>query len=308
MKKIIKIEEVNEIDHVIYMDTDSIYFSMLPMFAIEGLNTDEEKKKSCIKNLTEISDRINAFYKVAIVRMFNTTDNRIKIAADVVAKAAFWLVKKRYAMQKVYDMELHKDIDKMEVKGLDVVRSSFPKKFRSFMEQILKNILTNVQKKEMDLFILAFKKQIKDFDIEDVAKNTSVKFKSSETAKQKIDFNPKSREPFHFIKGSTAQCKASLAYNDMLKKHGCKETEPIMHGAKIKWVYLKNNSFGLDGLAFKDDGKDPKVIMDMINTYADRNQIWDKELMKKLTAFYEALGWEIFREEQETIDNFFDFS
>ena len=307
MKKILKIEEIPHDDYIIYVDTDSVYINMLPMFAIEGINTDEEKKNSCIKNLTEISDRINAFYKVSMVRMFNSTDNRIKIAADVVAKACFWLVKKRYAMQKVYDMELQKDIDKMEVKGLDVVRSSFPKKFRSFMEQILKNILANVQKKEMDLFILEFKKQIKDFNIEDVAKNTSVKFKSSETAEQKIDFNPKTREPFHFVKGTTAQCKATLAYNDMLKHFKCKEVEPVMSGAKIKWVYLKDNSFGLDGLAFKDDGKDPKVIMDMINMYADRNQIWEKELVKKLTAFYAALGWEIFREEQITIDAFFNF-
>jgi hypothetical protein len=98
-----------------------------------------------------------------------------------------------------------------------------------------------------------------------------------------------------------------LAYNDLLKHHNWRDTEPILHGAKIKWVYLKENSFNLDGLAFKDDGKDPKFIMDMINTYADRNQIWEKELVKKLTAFYEAMSWEIFREEQATIDTFFSF-
>jgi len=92
-----------------------------------------------------------------------------------------------------------------------------------------------------------------------------------------------------------------------LKQFKLKETEPILSGGKIKWVYLKDNSFGLDGLAFKDDGKDPKMVMDLINTYADRNQIWEKELMKKLTAFYSALGWEIFREEQIDIDTFFSF-
>lgn len=307
MKKIIKIEEVTHEDYVVYVDTDSVYVKMEPLFSIDGSTSDEEKKNSTKENLTEISNKINEFYKVAMVRMFNSTDNRIKIAPDVVAKAAFWIKKKKYAMQKVYDMELGKDIDKLEVKGLDVVRSSFPKKFRGFMETLLQHILNNTPKKEVDTFVLDFKKQIKDFEIQDVAKNTSVKFVSGEDAKQKIDFNPKGREPFHFIRGSTAQCKATLAYNDMLKHFKCKETEPVFSGGKIKWVYLKDNSFGLDGLAFKDDGKDPKVIMDIINTYADRNQIWEKELVKKLTAFYEALNWEIFREEQATIDSFFDF-
>jgi DNA polymerase elongation subunit (family B) len=296
--------ETTDKDYVIYIDTDSLYLDINALAKHRGIT---DIKPFAIETIAKISDDLNAFYKISMVRMFNSTDNRIRIAADVVAKAAFWLVKKRYAMQKVYDMELLKDIDKMEVKGLDVVRSSFPKKFRGFMEQVLKNILNNVEKTEMDLFVLDFKKKIKDFDIQDVAKNTSVKFKSGEQAKTKIDFNPKSRELFHFIKGSPAQCKASLAYNDMLKKFGCKETEPIMHGAKIKWVYLKDNAFGLDGLAFKDDGKDPDVVMNFINSYADRNKIWDKELMTKLIDFYAALNWEIFREEQIAIDAFFSF-
>ncbi len=291
-------------DYVIYIDTDSLY---LDIFSLAKHEKIDDIKPFAIKTIGEVSDDLNKFYKVSMLRMFNSTDNRIKIASDVVASSAFWIKKKKYAMHKVYDMELGKDIDKVEVKGLDVVRSSFPKKFRSFMEDILIHILKNTDKKEVDKFVLDFKKKIKTFDIEDVAKNTSVKFVSSENAKEKIDFNPKSREPFHFIKGTTAQCKATLAYNDMLKHFDCKEVEPIMSGAKIKWVYLKENSFGLDGLAFKDDGKDPKFIMDFINTYADRNQIWEKELVKKLTAFYKARNWEIFREEQESIDAFFSF-
>ena len=124
---------------------------------------------------------------------------------------------------------------------------------------------------------------------------------------EKINFDPKDRESFHFVKGTTAQCKATLAYNDMLKVYKCKETEPIMSGSKIKWVYLKDNPFGLDGLAFKDDGRDPKVIMDFIITYANRTRIWDAELQTKLADFYKALNWEIFSEDQASIDTFFSF-
>ena len=93
----------------------------------------------------------------------------------------------------------------------------------------------------------------------------------------------------------------------MLKKYNIKDTEPIMSGGKIKWVYLKDNQFGLDGLAFKDDGKDPKIVMDFINQYVDRNKIWDAELEKKLKDFYAALKWDMYSVDAEAIDAFFSF-
>lgn len=208
-------------------------------------------------------------------------------------------------MLKVYNSELSKDTDDLEIKGLDAVRSSYPKKFRDFMKDFLLKVLKEPDKEKMDKLILDFKASMKTFNIEDIAKNTSVRFISNTEAK--INFNPKDRTPFHFIKGSTAQCKATLAYNDMLKVFDCKETEPVFSGAKIKWVYLKDNQYGLDGLAFKDDGRDPKKIMDFITTYADRNRIWEAELQSKLEDFYSALKWDIFTENQAVIDEFFSF-
>jgi hypothetical protein len=240
-----------------------------------------------------------------MVRMFNSTDNRIKIAADVVAQSAFWVVKKRYAMRKVYNMEESKDVDEIEIKGLDVVRSSYPKKFRDFMKGILTDILQGTPNKIVNAKIVTFKDTMKDFELEDIAKNTSVKFISNTEAK--INFDPKHREPFNFEGGSTAQCKAALAYNDMLRKYELNDTEPILHGGKIKWVYLKENPFGLSGIAFKDDGKDPKVIMDFIHKYIHRTKIWDAELEGKLTDFYTAMRWDMYSENNATIEQFFSF-
>ncbi len=173
------------------------------------------------------------------------------------------------------------------------------------MSSVLEDILRGTSNKDLNKKILDFKATMKEFNIEDIAKNTSVRFMSQTDSK--VDFNPKSRELFRFVTGSPAQCKAALAYNDMLKKHNIKDTEPIMSGGKIKWVYLKDNQFGLDGLAFKDDGKDPKIVMDFINTYVDRNKIWDAELEKKLKDFYAALKWDMYSVDSEAIDEFFSF-
>jgi hypothetical protein len=265
----------------------------------------KDVKPFAIQTIGTVSDELNDFYKVMMVRMFNSTDNRIKIAADVVAQSAFWVVKKRYAMRKVYNMEESKDVDEIEIKGLDVVRSSYPKKFRDFMKGILTDILQGTPNKIVNAKIVTFKDTMKDFELEDIAKNTSVKFISNTEAK--INFDPKHREPFNFEGGSTAQCKAALAYNDMLRKYELNDTEPILHGGKIKWVYLKENPFGLSGIAFKDDGKDPKVIMDFIHKYIHRTKIWDAELEGKLTDFYTAMRWDMYSENNATIEQFFSF-
>lgn len=289
-------------DYVIYIDTDSLYLDVNSVALHEKV---ADIKPFAVKTIGAVSDELNAFYTVMVPRMFNSTDNRIKIAADVVAQSAFWIVKKRYAMWKVYNMEESKDVDDIEVKGLDVVRSSYPKRFRDFMKSVLTDILKGTDNKTLNKKVVEFKKTMKDFNLEDVAKNTSVRFISNTEAK--TNFDPSHRDPFCFIGGSTAQCKASLAYNDMLKKHELPDTEPIMSGGKIKWVYLRDNPFGLNGLAFKDDGKDPAIIMDFITTYIDRTAIWNTELEKKLVAFYKALRWEIYSEEQDTIDQFLVF-
>ena len=289
-------------DYVIYIDTDSLYLDIKSLVDHEKV---QDIKPFAIQTIGTVSDELNDFYKVMMVRMFNSTDNRIKIAADVVAQSAFWVVKKRYAMRKVYNMEESRDIDEIEIKGLDVVRSSYPKKFRDFMKGILTDILQGTPNKIVNAKIVTFKDTMKDFELEDIAKNTSVKFISNTEAK--INFDPKHREPFNFEGGSTAQCKAALAYNDMLRKYELNDTEPILHGGKIKWVYLKENPFGLSGIAFKDDGKDPKVIMDFIHKYIHRTKIWDAELEGKLTDFYTAMRWDMYSENNATIEQFFSF-
>ena len=290
------------VDYIIAMDTDSLYINLQPLIEVEK---PVDKKSFSVSTIREISDNLNALYGVMLPRMFNSELNRIVIAADVVASAALWTSKKHYAMLKVYNMELSKDTDDLEVKGLDVVRSSYPKKFREFMSQVLMDLLRSTNKKDLDAKILEFKSTMKTFALEDVAKNTSVKFVSN--TEEKTNFDPRGRDPFNFIKGSTAQTKAALAYNDMLKKYELKETEPIMSGGKIKWAYLKDNPLGLDGLAFKDDGKDPKIIMDFITKYIDRDKIWEKELQSKLEDFYAAVKWDIFSVDGAKIDEFFSF-
>jgi DNA polymerase elongation subunit (family B) len=302
--------ETEGVDYVIYVDTDSNYSTALPLAKKMGIdeNDFEALKKFTVQTATMFATNINKFYGVMMPNMFFAKDNQIKIAEDVIASTAIWVAKKRYAMNTVFDMEDGKDVDnKLKVLGIDTVRSSFPKKFGEFLTLFLKMILKKTPKAEMDKYVLDFKSHINELKPNEIAKNTSVHF-TGKSGEERVNFDPKDREPFRFIKGSNAQTKGALAYNDFLKKIGKEKiVEPIFDGAKIKFVYLKDNPLGLDVLALKDDGTDPKEILDFIKTYIDPEEIFKAELQNKLVDFYGALKWEIFNENAAKAEEFFSF-
>ena len=102
--------------------------------------------------------------------------------------------------------------------------------------------------------------------------------------------NPKSRKSFEVIKSSPAQVKAALYYNDLLKLFNlAKMVEPIYHGQKIRYIYVKNNKYGVDCLALKADGTDPKEILSFASDYVDRHKMYTSELKSKLMDFFKIL-------------------
>ena len=112
---------------------------------------------------------------------------------------------------------------------------------------------------------------------------------------------------FQFAKGTPAHVKAGIAYNDCLKHFNAPfKYEPMKNGDKIKWVYLKDNPLGLDGLGFTGYS-DPKEIVDFIAKYIDHNKLFERELKGKLQDFFDAIGWGDVISEQRVAEKFFTF-
>jgi DNA polymerase elongation subunit (family B) len=303
----------SDVDYVTYCDTDSLYLSAAPLMKVEGVDSKDhpKAKQYTIDTCKYFASTINSFYNTMMPRMFKVKQHRIRIAEDVICSSALWIAKKRYAMLKVYDMEKGKDVDyKLDAKGIDIVRTSFPVKFKELMEKTIKSILTHKPKREIDDFIVDFKKNMDKLKTSDVAKNGPATFESKITKNRPyvINFNPPERNPFSYVTNSLSNTKAALFYNDMLVDLGLKDIiEPIYAGAKIKWVYLKRNPYGITQIGFKSDGTDPKQILEFIDEYIDREQIFQKELFTKLDDLYTAIGWEIFSENKAKAELFFDF-
>jgi len=266
-------------DHCVYVDTDSLYFPAGPM--VEGT---DDTLKATIDLAYNMEKDLNKFYDSMAKRLFNVSTHRFHIKGESVARTGFWVAKKRYALDKVYDLETNQPVNKMVVKGLDVVRSSFPKAFREFMKQALNDILNKVPKDEVDKKILEFKNSLDDRDFLDIARNTSANNISEYT----LHDTPGLRA---FKKGAPAHIKAAIVYNRLLEHFNITtKYEKITDGEKIKYVMLKPNNLQIEALAIKGY-QDPPQIIEMIKQYIDTNALFENELRNKLDDFYTALNW-----------------
>ena len=283
-------------DHVTYIDTDSIYASAKSIMPV-----DADPKQFTIDIAREMETTLNRFYDTFAKKAFNCDNHKLYIKGESVASTGFWVTKKRYALDKVYDLETSQDVNKMVVKGLDVVRSSFPKVFREFMTQMLKDILKKTPKDSIDVKVLQLKQSLDTVNYLEVARNTS--------ANNITEYDTDTSGALNkFRKGTPAHIKAAIVYNRLLKYYGIeKQYERITDGEKIKYLYLKPNPLQIDAVAVKGY-HDPKEIIQLVEEYIDTDALFENELRNKLDDFYTALNWgNIPTEVNQNASDFFSF-
>jgi len=282
-----------------YTDTDSTFVSSLPLIAKRFPGFDETDEKFMIEQTnaiaSEVQRLVNQMYDRYSEVFHNTETHRFQIKQEYVAKSGLWIAKKRYAQWVIF--KEGKPTDKLDIKGLDVVRSSFPEDFKKIMKETLWNILKEKNKTETTDMIHTFKSGLKNSPVLNVMKNSGVKEISKYTKK---------RKPFTgYLLGTPAHVKSAINFNDLLTSNDIRDIEPITDGEKVKWAYLSDNPFGFDTMALRGY-QDPKVIVDFVEQYIDRNKIFEKELKNKLDDFYAAMNWGAFPE-NNSVAKFFSF-
>lgn len=296
-------------DYNVYIDTDSIYMMAEPLVKHrypEYKTFDEKRMAVEVDNIaTETQTFLNSFYDMLAERFFfiPKEKHRFEIKKEYISKAGFWVAKKRYAQWMVLKNGI--PCDKLDVKGLDVVRSSFPKAFQDQMSAMLKDILMGKDNEYVDTKLLAFKASMINLPVNKIAKGGAIKELS------KYDNGTWRKDSglsiASFEKGTPAHVKAGITYNRLLKFFNAPyKHEPIRDGDKVKWVYLKNNPLGLETVAFKDYN-DPKEIMDFVEQYIDRDKLYVSDMENKVDDFYTALKWQKASTEALTAKKFFSF-
>ena len=275
-----------EADYNVYTDTDSVFYQAAPLVKARNPqideNSDEQMIPAILSVAKEVEEHINKVYDAMAYKMFNVDSHRFDIKQETIAKGGFWVSKKRYAQWIINDNTV--DCDKLDVKGLDVKRSSFPTYFKEVMSTVLMDILKDEDKDKLDDKILNYKSDMPNQKFVDIAKNSAVKDMSK--------YLFKNQALGEFMKGTPAHVKAAITYNQLLKKFNAPyKYEPMKDGDKIKWVYLKKNPLGLQTTGFTGHS-DPPEINEFIQQYIDYDLIWEKELNNKLDDFYKAMDWE----------------
>ena len=290
-----------EADYNVYTDTDSVFYQAAPLVKARNPeideNSDEQMIPAILSVAKEVEEHINKVYDMMAFKLFNVDTHRFDIKQETIAKGGFWVSKKRYAQWIINDNTV--DCDKLDVKGLDVKRSSFPVYFKEVMSTVLMDILKDEDKKKLDDKILNYKDGMTNQPFVNIAKNSAVKDMSK--------YRFKDQALGEFMKGTPAHVKAALTYNQLLKKFNAPyKYEPMKDGDKIKWVYLKKNPLGLQTTAFTGHS-DPPEINTFIEQYIDYDLIWEKELNNKLDDFYKAMNWEKPNPNLAAASQFFSF-
>ena len=266
-----------------YTDTDSTFCSSEPLIRHRFPGCDTEDEQFMIEQTnaiaSEIQKTVNTMYNQYAKILHNTDTHRFQIKQEYIAKSGLWIAKKRYAQWVIF--KEGKPTDKLDVKGLDVVRSSFPEDFKKIMKETLWYILKGRNKQDTSTLIHDFKNNIRKSEVLNVMKNSSVK---------ELSKYIKGRKTFTgFQKGTTAHAKAAINFNDMLSTLTT-DVLPISDGEKIKWGYMLNNPYGFETLALRGY-QDPPELVAFAAQYLDHNKMFTSDLSNKFDDFYAAMGW-----------------
>jgi len=267
-----KLNIENSADFVTYSDTDSTYIEAIPLIDDYETLNDSEIYPKIVEISNSVCEYANQSLKWLAENHFNSNNCRLKFAQEKIAKRAFWgTAKKRYA-QLTLDKNLN---EKTDFKGFDMVRSSFPLTFRKIQKELIIDILHDVNSTELNIKIKNFKKQFKSESIRDILLPTSVK----EISKFKYG-----------QKGTPIHVKSAQNYNKLLELFKIENLPKIEDGDKILWAYLKANPYGFETLAIRGYD-DPNQIVEFLERFIDKNEIFNRSLMSKLETIWEDLGW-----------------
>jgi DNA polymerase elongation subunit (family B) len=289
-----------------YVDTDSNYFNAEPL--LKHLYPDFEDKPDGEKDdllekvALKYQDIITKYYDTLAKDAFNVSSHRLEMKTECVIRSAYFRATRRYAQWITKKEGIAKE--ELDIKGLEFKKANFPKYFGTFYQEILELIIKGTPQSIIDSKIQEFriKATSKDIDFTLIGNPTSVK-----VLNDYIESSPKPGKILSTLKkGAGANVKASVCHNDLLRFWGLdKNHSQIVQGDKIKWVYLKDNPYQMEAIAFLEFDL-PQKMREFINEYIDREKSFESMLQNKLQGFYSDLGW-VLPPSNPLINKFFKF-
>ena len=280
-----------ETNYCTYSDTDSIYMHAEPLLRFRHNNFDKmnaEEKDDALESIAmEYEGVVTKSYDKLAKDVFRADEHRLEMKTECVIRSAYFRATRRYAQWITKQEGIVNET--LDVKGLEFKKANFPPVLGKFFKKALVDVLKGATQQEIDSRLKIFKKQILDGSIPltELGNPQAVKKLNKYTARK-----AKAGEMFSVMeKGAPAAVKATVVYNDLLRFWGLhKNHASIAQGDKVKWIYLKQNPYHVDAIAFLEWDL-PEKMHTFIEQYADRKKIFESILLNKLEGFYSDLGW-----------------
>lgn len=283
-----------------YVDTDSNYFNAEPilkhLYPNFELFSDEEKDEKLESVALAYQDIITEHYDNLAKDCFNVKQfdwfdkpHWLEMKTECVIRSAYFRATRRYAQWITKQEGIAKET--LDIKGLEFMKANFPPILGEFFNDILQQVLKGEEKASIIDQIKIFKKQILggEIPLAKLGNPTAVKKLEKYSGK-----SARAGEMFtEILKGAPAPVRAAIRYNDLLrlwqldKKHNL-----ITMADKVKWIYLKDNPYKIDALAYQQHDI-PEKISDFLEAYADRKKVFDSILLNKLEGFFSDLQWSL---------------
>lgn len=327
-------EYVHDGKAVIYGDTDSIYFSAIPVLKEQPEFEELRNNKEAFITLYDsLADEVNASFAGFLKKSFNVPEKNcvIKAGRELVAERGLFITKKRYAVL-IYDKEGKRlDTDgkpgKIKAMGLDLKRSDTPATIQDFLEKTLTKVLSGESQDVIIEYIKDFREEFKKWPAwekgspkkvnalsiyRDKVVNSSNMDQHMQLTKQlanakntkevlrikkEIDKNKKVNLPGHVA--------AALNWNKLRQMNNDTSSMPIQDGQKVVVCKLKSNVWQMNSIAY------PVDEMHLPEWF--RTLPFDEELMEdtvfdaKLKNLLEVLNWDLTKTKTNIGDDLFSF-
>ena len=288
--------EPGKINYCAYVDTDSNYIDAAPLlkFLWNDYNEmdDSVKDNNAEQVAFQFEHEINNYYTSLAEDVFNVPKNEehfLEMKTECVIRSAYFRANRRYAQWITKQEGIEKDI--LDVKGLEFKKANFPPVLGAFFSDLLTQVLKGTKREDILAQIKVMKKKILggDIPIVNLGNPTSVK-----KYDDYIGLRARAGEMFSGIKkGAPAAVKAAIRYNDLLRFWKLdKSYNIITKSDKVKWIYLKDNPYKIEALAFLDYDMPDKII-DFLEMFADRKNVFESILLNKLEGFFNDLQWSL---------------
>lgn len=302
---------------IIYGDTDSCYFSA---YQVLKDNPDmaefEWTRENIIALYDSIADVVNDSFPEFMHRSFNTTLERggiIKAGRELVASKGLFIKKKKYAVL-MYDKEGDR-LDtggkpgKLKAMGLDLKRADTPKFMQKFLESLLMNLLTGVEKPKMFNDIREFRKAFKERPGWEKGTPKAVKAMTDYAERDRkargmrVDQSVKKGASLKV--NMPGHVRASINWNHLCETHNDRYSMRIGDGAKVIVVKLRPNLLKMDSVAYPID--EPHLPQWFKDLPFDHEAMESTIIDNKILNLVGVLDWDLSETKEVPAADFFVF-